>query len=338
MSPQINFLLDKRCELYRDGRDYDVTSAAESWLWPTYFALKDKHRCELTQRTDVPGILVASAYSIRDLRIPVGVFLVAIIADGFPDNRADVTIIQNLLQGPFCRRPLYMHHWPQPNLIPRSSGRRGRLEKAYYFGHEDNLSADCKGRGFAARLESEAGVEFVIPPPSQWSDYTDADLVIASRNRRGPWHGCKPATKLFNAWRAGTVLVGGSESSFLQQGAADRNFLWASNAEQIVAQVRQMRKDRESYEGIRSNAIAEAVRHTWEARASQWVAAFEEVVFPHYSRWHGSGGRRRGERMRHDGRFLGYKLLRKYGNRIPIIPEWGRGGLATRLEQRRAWD
>ena len=121
-------------------------------------------------------------------------------------------------------------HFPQPALIARDPARGDRIENIAYKGLSGNLHPEFHGKAWREFLAAR-GLRWVTDAVEEsqsrddksklaWNDYREVDLVLAvrlpSRNvlGRSDLHPRKPATKLYNAWRAGVPALLGPELAY----------------------------------------------------------------------------------------------------------------------------
>jgi hypothetical protein len=294
------------------GETHDTGSAIESWIIPTVKALESMGwTCVRVSSIPASGLLLAVNYSLAGQSIPKAVFVVAIIADGFPDSRASVTVVQNRSQAPFCPNPCFIPHWPQPDLQRRNAQRADRVEVAAYFGDPHNLPPEIRQLPLSGI--SQAGVRFNLKPPSEWHDYSDTDVVIAIRDRRGPWMGCKPATKLYNAWLAGVPAIVGNESAYLDEGTDGLDFLVAESGKRMVEHLRTLRDNPGLYRVLRRRASERSEEHGFQSRAVAWDSLMGNVAEFY------SSGSDRSKAASADRNFAywSYRIFRKWGNHLP---------------------
>ena len=265
-----------------DSLVHDRRSAVDSWVIPTFRGLASTG-LPVSLGPDLPaqGIVVASSYSLPKLRPNPGVYVVALLADGFVHPRADFTVVQNLEQGAYCRDFSLMPHWPEAQLVPRDPDRGSRCSTLAYFGHPSNLDPGCRSPGFAQALLERFGVNFLLPGPDSWTDYSGVDLVLALRPRSGGvWPGCKPSTKLFNAWIAGSPLIGGYESALLTAGTPHEDFVAVHNARGVLDAVGDLKASPARVAALVQAGRARAASLTEVALASRWARLFEDEIFP----------------------------------------------------------
>jgi hypothetical protein len=157
--------------------------------------------------------------------------------DHRPVTAADFEVVQNAAQAD-SRRRFFVPHWSQPGLLPRDPARGARIERAAFKGFSANLHPGLASADWREAL-ARRGIEWVADvavyrrseTPAErldWNDFRAVDAVVALRPARTGGHLNKPATKLYNAWRAGVPAVLGREAGFreLRQSELTRRSIW----------------------------------------------------------------------------------------------------------------
>lgn len=179
----------------------------------------------------------------------------------------------------------YMPPWPQIGLLPRDPARGERFETLYFVGNRENLHPFFASAEFEAHLR-RLGLRLVIPPPSGWHDFSDADAVLAVRNfGLAEPHLNKPALKLHNAWRASVPAVLGYESAFRAEGQPGVNYLEALTGEAVVAAIEQLAQQPAQRRAI-VQAGNEAARDFADAAIrAEWLNLLNDDLLPRYAAW-----------------------------------------------------
>ena len=270
-----------------------------SWTIQTWMQLRERgYRCNLVSTIPDQGIILShSDFWDPDLVPSDRQFFVEIKPDRKQSLRhAHFTIVQTP-SDPLCRDSAEgpvgsVNYWPQPNLIPRDSGRGHSVEHAYYLGNPNNFSPKVgEVRGELSKL----GIEFKMPPRPLWHDYTEADLIIAVRRggavqSNGTTHSylsTKPANKLTNAWLAGVPAILSPEPSFLGLRESELDFLPASNVEEITSAARRLKEDKDLYLAMVENGRRRGSTHSAKAVADQWIALLDSRIIPAYAAMRG---------------------------------------------------
>lgn len=217
------------------------------WVLQTYLYLRQGglpvHLCnQLPQAGIIVTHLDCVAY---DFRPGSGQTLVVLLVDReTPHPHAHLHITHNPVQGlPFGMAHRYMPPWPQVGLIPRDSGRGDSFTRIGYFGYDNNLDPAFAAAEFQAQM-AELGLQFHIPPPSAWHDFSTVDAVVAIRKfgRDDPFLN-KPSLKLFNAWLADVPAVLGHETAYRHDGKPGVDYLEATTPADVLSALRNLKLD-----------------------------------------------------------------------------------------------
>ena len=174
-----------------------------------------------------------------------------------------------------------MPHWPEKCLIARDASRSNDVKTMAYFGHISNLDPALACASFAEELVNSCGIELLLPGADRCHDYREVDLALALRPKVGPaWEGCKPATKLYNAWLAGVPLVGGLESSFQAAGVPGLDFAVANDAAAVLRQAAALSTDRARYACLRERCALRARDYSEAVLTERWADLFLETIIP----------------------------------------------------------
>ena len=228
-------------------------------------------------------INVALADRIRSMRRAPDVFVVSIDADQLRPKWVNFFIAQNKLQvaGP---RAIWMPHWPQPGLIPRSLDRSG-FSQVGYFGTLYNLYRDAD---WWRKICAETGMKFIIRNPNDWNDYSDIDVVVAVRSfPSNKKYENKPPSKLFNAWLASSVFIGGGDSAYRQVGAPGQDYLLAKNEGDLKRHLVRLREDPKYGDALteRGGERVEDVGSR-ESTSRRWQKVLETEIRGVYEDWY----------------------------------------------------
>ena len=151
-----------------------------------------------------------------------------------------------------------IQHWPQPGLLSRLPGRGDRVERIVFKGADYNLWEPFAGAEFRQAL-AMLGVEFRIDSwpedrrQCRWHDYQDTDLVLAVRNLTEMDYYIKPASKLINAWHAGTPALLGPEPAFQALRRSELDYVEIRTPEEAVQAVRRLKEDPKLYRTMVEN-------------------------------------------------------------------------------------
>lgn len=204
--------------------------------------------------------------------------LVCVRADKDPLGSSHMEIVQNG-RAVKSSRQLFIPHWPQRGIIPREKNRGSTMEFATYKGSAYELHPALLEDWWVQEL-GKRGIRWICRPQpkkiksipgyeNDWHDYSKADVLVALRPKsRGDR---KPATKLINAWLAGTPAVLGEEPQYdeLREGPAD--FLSANSPEAALEAIDKLIENPDLYEKMQQSGLKRAREFDFPATRSRWV-------------------------------------------------------------------
>lgn len=262
-----------------------------TWTLQTYARLREADYDGLTVSETLPrkGIVlfvpepdIVRAFHRQWTSAHRGVLICTMRADvvDFRFPFADAEIVQN---GRFAdeERSFFIPHWIQPGLIPRDPSRGDRIQTITYKGDRGNLHPAFRSEPFARFLEDH-GLEFKPVGPqtseerhefSDWHDYSESDLVLALRKSwvHGGLRPEKPASKLVNAWHAGTPALLGPEYAYRELRQSDLDYLEITSMEDAIAAIERLRNTPRLYRAMIENGRERARAFTPERIAARWA-------------------------------------------------------------------
>ncbi len=230
---------------------------------------------------DIPrdGIVIALTGTLPPhFRAPQGMFLAGVIADGLPHPSAHCHIAQNAAHAHRLPRGIFMPHWTQPGLLMRDPVRGNTFERVAFYGTKSNLAPELQTPEWAEHLLHTVGCTFDIRSAEHWHDYHDVDVVLAVRTfgRQRQLH--KPATKLYNAWRAGIPFIGGRNSAFAADGNPGRDYLIARSPDEIIRHLQKLKSDENFYCSLVEQGLRKAADYSDESITARWRKLVEETL------------------------------------------------------------
>ena len=277
--------LERLAALDPDRDTAELQRGERIWILQTFLRL---HRagfdCELVDRVPADGLVVFHAKQERDLRrrMPPGgaPVLVGVRADNRQPLAAEFEIVQN---GRFAdgRVRHLVPHWPQPGLVPRAADCATRVERVAYKGFAENLDPGFRSESWRRAL-AERGVEWELDErgfagaahdgtPLGWGDYSRIDVLLAVRPGARKTGFSKPASKLVNAWLAGTPAILGPEYAYRELRRSELDYFEAANPEQALAAIDRLRASPELYRAMVENGRARARDYDARAVAARWI-------------------------------------------------------------------
>ncbi len=273
--------LERALSLDPDRDWTDLRRAREVWIVQTWHRLR-RAGWPVTMSTSAPrgGIVV---YHKEDqkalLRLLPGdsrAVLVGIRADFRSCAAADFEVLQNGLYAD-GRRAFFIPHWPQPGLLARDPARGDRIERVSYKGYVANLSSEFREPRFAQFLarhgmvfEDDAVTDDAFDHPilTRFHDYTAVDLVLAVRPGRTTH---KPASKLVNAWHAGTPALLSPDYPYLELRTSELDFMAVSTVAEAEQAIARLRAEPGLYRAMISHGAARAREFTVAAITNRWA-------------------------------------------------------------------
>jgi hypothetical protein len=279
-----------------------------NWTIQTYLYLRASgFACELTAEIPEHGIIVVHTDMVRPSYKPTPAqFIVELKPDrALGSAYAHYVIVQNRhdpIRNGLNRlivNSAAVNYWPQPGLLPREPGRGDRFENVCYMGNPEQF---IEPEVLAPQLR-RLGLTLKLVPRKDWHDYREVDAVLAVRGPEKPRPpGAKsaiysvqrkPATKLYNAWRAGVPAILSPDVAFEDLRRSDLDFLEARNVAEIVESVRRLQGDPGLRQSMVRNGRVRGEEFTPEKIASEWIGLLEREIIPSYLEWTQSGLRRR---------------------------------------------
>jgi hypothetical protein len=287
--------------LARRWPDLDALSAADvdrhaprfrgginDWIVQTYLLLKDSLaerglHATIGETFARNAVNLAHRDSLNRLFVPYHrSYIVGVRADRPPLHLCRWQIVQNDL-GSARPRTRYLPMWPQPGLIERDPARGARIESIVYFGRAGAAPAwfyDPRFHDALARL----GVTFRVSE-AQWFDYSNVDLVLAYRTEAVTLLRHKPASKLVNAWRAGTPALLADEPAYASLRRSPLDYVSIASPADVLAAVRDLRASPTRYQAMVANGLRRASEFSRDANRARWLEFLTADVLPDATRW-----------------------------------------------------
>ncbi|MEZ5321090.1 MAG: glycosyltransferase [Microthrixaceae bacterium] len=238
----------------------------------------------------VPGeVNVVSSIDFRVKDRTAQCFVVAHRGDWARPELADVVVTMN--RGIARRRhDHYLPHWIQTGLIPRDTTRGTRVERVVFSGDLVNLDPRFAEPSFAERV-ARLGMEFVARPydrstaSSGWHDCSEVDVMLAIRAIHPTELSTKPASKLVNAWAAGTPALLGAEPAFEELRRSPLDYVSVSGPDDAITALERLRDEPDRYRNMVEHGTQRAREFTDEVIAWKWFELLAGPVEEQYGRW-----------------------------------------------------
>ena len=262
-----------------------------TWVLQTFIQLKRRGLAVHLVDRFIPGkICVVGLWHIGSRDLMGRSYNVVVQADCCRPAVADHVIVQN----PSCIRSPTDHlvyHWPQPGLRHRDPGRGDRIETVVYRGTDNNLWDPLKKATFSDAL-AEIGVTFVYEKngcptlqSASWTNYREADIVLAMRDLTEYDERIKPATKLTNAWLAGVPAILGPESAYRDLRTDDLDYIEARSVSDVITAIRRLRENPMLYSAMRERACHRASQFSDDSIAQLWRNTLAGPIADGYRQW-----------------------------------------------------
>jgi hypothetical protein len=270
------------------------SGGSSSWIVQSYLQLKCRGLDVRLVSHYVPGhICVVSREELMKRRLlssslPFRSYLVVCQQDRPRPEICEHRIVQNhrtLLQP----NDHFLPHWPQPDLRSRDLSRGSRVENLVFKGRWYYLPEQYKDPAFINQLTS-LGFNFSTTPDyvvdlSEWTNYSDADVLLALRQRSDLYLASKPPTKLINAWFAGCPALLGSEPAYQQLRQSELDYIEVNSPEEVIAALQRLREQPSLYQAMVENGWKRAKEFTPDRLAGLWRDLFAGEIAKGYQQW-----------------------------------------------------
>lgn len=285
----LHFIVDQKLACFAerhtaddiDRHHYLFTNSSWAWIVQTALLLREAgFSVSLGDEYDLASINFGLANTIRAIQPNPNIFVVSIDADQLRPRWANISIVQNKYQT--GRSAYWLPHWPQPGLIPRSPERKNFTHvgffglKRYLYKDESWWHNTCEKNRF----------KFSVRSPQQWHDYNDIDIAIGIRSLNNKRYYEKPPTKLFNAWLAGVVFIGGNDSAYYQVGHPETDYLLARDEKILLYYLNKLQND-SAFANLLINE-GQKMSNNLGSRSStleRWIELLEKQITPKYKQW-----------------------------------------------------
>ncbi len=259
------------------------------WTVKTFGYLKKKgFQCYLTNIIPAHGIIITHRDFLKNQMKPSSTQLfVCIIADTYRHPYAQLHIIQNQADKISKQNQwpsFFIPHWPENGLIERAKNRKNQFVNVSYFGSLKRLAPQLRNTGFKQKLQ-EMGFNWTIVPPNKWNDYSETDVVLAVRSfTKMPFYK-NPASKLYNAWRAGVPAILGPESAYRTEGEDGINYIEVITLPEVFQTLKMLKEN----EALRNDIIMNGYEMTKiindDIITEKWINFINNIAIPAYYGW-----------------------------------------------------
>lgn len=238
----------------------------------------------------IPGKICIVPFD--DLRIWDGAFNSYVVACRYDRSRPEICeqrLVINKLNV-IDKTDHYLPHWLQPNLIPRNADRGTQVETLVFKGIERNLAPLFKTSQFKEKLRA-IGMQFVMTSDDsaclfqEWTDYSQADVVLAVRNNTQYDLSVKPALKLTNAWLAGCPAILGPEPAYQDIRQSDLDFIEVHTVQEVIEALQRLKNDPALYTAMVENGFQRIKEFSTEQIARHWHHVLAGAIAQDYEQW-----------------------------------------------------
>lgn len=266
---------------------------SSSWIVQTYLQLKCRGLNVHLVPQFVPGeICVVSREELmqRSLwkSLPFRSYLVVCQQDRPRPSICEHRIVQNQLNV-LTERDHFMPHWSQPDLQVRDPERGDRVQNLVFKGRWYYLPEAYKNDDFLRQLDAidiqfkqEADYNVDL---QEWTDYAQADVLLAVRHRSDLYLESKPPTKLINAWLAGCPALLGNEPAYRNLRQSKLDYIEVNTPEETIQALQRLKQEPKLYHAMIEHGWQRAKEFTPDILASRWRDLLAGEIATGYEEW-----------------------------------------------------
>lgn len=261
------------------------------WTVKTYCLLKNTgYDCHLTDTLPENGIVLTHRDFLDNTIKPNSkLLIVCLVADTYRHPYAQLHLLQNpkdpLMSNSSTLWPSdFVPHWTESGFIPRDRSRGDKFENIAYVGGAPRLAPQFRKKFWREKLKNN-GLNWIIVDPDKWNDYSQIDAIVAIRSiSRAPFYK-NPATKLYNAWKAGTPAIMGSESSCQAEKKSDLDFIEVNSVSEAFSALQRLKNDISFRNSMVENGHTRAKESEPDETVKKWINYLDNVAIPAYEHW-----------------------------------------------------
>jgi hypothetical protein len=262
-----------------------------NWTWRTYYHLASTgYPCQLVSSLPDKGIIFSAACNLPILFRPQPEqFIISCVADSPPRFFAQCQIFQSLSQSLLWQESSqlpyigYMPHWTQPGLLCRDPERGNSLLNLGYFGASNQIDPSLRTQETYLKFK-EIGISLNFNFQT-FHDYREIDGILAVRSFGRDIISHKPASKLINAWRAGTPAILGKELAFKELYHSDLDYIEVASISEIFDACKRLQDDPNQFEKMSENGLKRAEDFSDKVLTKKWINLLEEEIPILYEKW-----------------------------------------------------
>jgi len=264
--------------------------ASDAWGPQTYIQLKRRGLDVRFVSEFIPNQICVTTYEHLKIRArPYSSYVVCCRHDRGRPEICEQRVVQNALNL-VDETDHLMPLWPQPCLQPRDASRQATVKNLVFKGRSIYLAKPFRSPKFLAALQ-DLGIQFKSSPEDAveaykfWTDYTDADVVIAVRNCTEYDLSIKPPSKLVNAWMAGTPAILGPEPAYQNLRESELDYFEVHSPEEAIAALKRLKEEPGLYQAMVENGLRRAQDFTTDRTSEKWRNLLAGPVADGYERW-----------------------------------------------------
>ncbi|MEO1144848.1 MAG: glycosyltransferase [Cyanobacteria bacterium J06638_22] len=265
-------------------------SASDAWGPQTYIQLKRRGLDVHLVPEFVPNAICVTTYEHLTIKSrPYSSYVVCCRHDRGRPEICEQRIVQNHLNL-VDKTDHLLPLWPQPCLEPRNPSRQSRVENLVFKGRTIYLAKPFHTAAFLSDLQDleiqlKASPEDPVEAYKSWTDYTDADVVIAVRNCTDYDLSIKPPSKLVNAWMAGVPAILGPEPAYQNLRRSELDYFEVRSADEAIAALKRLKEEPGLYQAMVENGLRRAQDFTADSNAERWRNLLAGPITDGYEKW-----------------------------------------------------
>ncbi|MBE9099219.1 glycosyltransferase [Vacuolonema iberomarrocanum] len=264
--------------------------ASDAWGPQTYIQLKRRGLGVHLVPDFVPGALCVTTYEQLTIKSrPYSSYVACCRHDRGRPEICEQRVVQNHLNL-IDETDHLMPLWPQPCLQPRDASRQARVENLVFKGRTIYLAKPFRTPSFLDALQ-DLGIQLKVSPDDPveaykfWTDYSDADVVIAVRNCTDYDLSIKPPSKLVNSWMAGVPAILGPEPAYQNLRESELDYFEVRSADEAIAALKRLKEEPGLYQAMVENGLRRAQDFTADRIAERWRNLLAGPITEGYEKW-----------------------------------------------------
>ncbi|MBM0740903.1 glycosyltransferase family 1 protein [Phormidium sp. CLA17] len=182
-----------------------------------------------------------------------------------------------------------MQFWVQPELRSRNPERGTQVSTLAFKGRWYYLPEAFKNSEFVSQLSSQ-GFTFTTLPDyevslSDWSEFSETDVVLAIRYSNREYLESKPASKLINAWFAGCPALLGPEPAYQALRKSSLDYIEVHNPDDVTAALQNLRNNPDLYQAMVENGWKRSQEFTPDQISLNWRNLLAGSISTGYTQW-----------------------------------------------------